>query len=947
MWGGVSCCGCGSSSRGYNDSKEKALLLFKEAMIASSSFLGAADRGGKGFLPKEFLSISGQKRTSSSCSNKGVLFPTLTTRDRKTGFAALRGGGRRRTTTTTLLSSARRVFASTDDKGGEKKDDSSSSFLPQNAHAIVSAFANSIENATEASKILEDLSGKILENDRLYYDEAKEKISDSDYDMLRMKFEAVEKRFEALKGKYGDGLDIRVGSGKASSSSSSSPSSSRESGSFEYKKYKHLSPMKSLKNAFTEKEMREFDERVMKSLTDDNDDDDDDDDTFNNNTSTIRGNLEYCAELKIDGVSASLRYENGKLVRALSRGDGEFGDDITRHVMSSMCPDVPRELEGGGVGESSYPAVFEIRGEMYVKEDALERVNEKKIANGETPFKNARNAAAGIMRMKEPNVDVPLSFIPHGWGSPPERGGESAFFKTQIEFYEKCQKWGFSDLCLTRSIVSSDLNALFAFHAKTSELRNTLLHKIDGIVYKINETRLRDRIGSDARAPKWAIAHKFVADVAITTLKSIEVQVGRTGVLTPVAILEPCELNGATIRRATLHNFFEIERKKIQIGQDVVVERAGDVIPKIIRVATDAERISSKEEDASLSLGASLGLSSSSSSLNLGGASAYAAPMLCPCCNSLVSRDAEDGMLIRCNAGLKCPAQRIARASHFVSKKALDIRGLAEKQIEKLFETNAIERTSDIFTLEERFYNRNEEKLPPVWARYEKPSQKKKYEFTKNALNMFAAINDVKTNGVQLAKFIYALGIPFVGEATAKELAKTYKSLEKFKQAALRYHEIGSSIDESDDDDDGNLSLEAVEGVGDIVAKSIANFWSEPNNADEVKRILDNGVKILPVGHASSSSSSSSSSSQPTKLSNMKVCITGTFPTSRKSIQIDIERLGGSISNAVTKSTNILLVGDAPGPSKLEKARDMGGTLIVVEGLERFRNDWLHEKDEE
>ena len=929
VWGGGGSCG----GRGYNN-KEKALLL----KAIASSFL---ERGG--FLPKEeFVSI-GQKRmsmsSSSSSLNNGCRVLRFPTRERKTG-AALRGGRdgkshRGRGEGTTTLFSARWVFASTE-KGGGEKDDSSS--LPQNAHAIVSAFANSIENATEASKILEDLSGKILENDRLYYDEAKEKISDSDYDMLRMKFEAVENRFEALKGKFGDGLDTRVGSGKASSSSSSSSSRSE---SFEYKKYKHLSPMKSLKNAFTEKEMREFDERVTKSLTDD--EDDEDDDAFNNNTSTIRGNLEYCAELKIDGVSASLRYENGKLVRALSRGDGEFGDDITRHVMSSMCPDVPRELEGGGVGESSYPAVFEIRGEMYVKEDALESVNERKIANGETPFKNARNAAAGIMRMKEPNVDVPLSFIPHGWGSPPERGGESAFFKTQTEFYEKCQKWGFSDLCLTRSIVSSDLNALFAFHAKTSELRNTLLHKIDGIVYKINETRLRDRIGSDARAPKWAIAHKFVADVAITTLKSIEVQVGRTGVLTPVAILEPCELNGATIRRATLHNFFEIERKKIQIGQDVVVERAGDVIPKIIRVATDAERISSKEEDASLSLGTSLGSSSSSFSLNLGGASAYAAPMLCPCCNSLVSRDAEDGMVIRCNAGLKCPAQRIARASHFVSKKALDIRGLAEKQIEKLFETNAIERTSDIFTLEERFYNRNEEKLPPVWARYEKPSQKKKYEFTKNALNMFAAINDVKTNGVQLAKFIYALGIPFVGEATAKELAKTYKSLEKFKQAALRYHEIGSSIDESDDDDDGNLSLEAVEGVGDIVAKSIANFWSEPNNANEVKRILDNGVKILPVGHASSSSSSS----QPTKLSNMKVCITGTFPTSRKSIQIDIERLGGSISNAVTKSTNILLVGDAPGPSKLEKAGDMGGTLIVVEGLERFQKDWLQEKDEE
>ena len=821
-----------------------------------------------------------------------------------------------------------------EERGGEEND------LPQNAQEIANRFARSIEDASRASEILRDLSKKISENDELYYDRAEETLADSEYDLLRMKFEAVEKRFEELRGKFDDGLYSRVGSGRLASSSSSS--------SFEYRKYEHLSPMQSLKNAFSEDEVREFDERARKSLA--------------VTTAAAAGagerieSIEYCAELKIDGVSASLRYENGKLVRALSRGDGEFGEDITRHVLSSSCRDVPRELRGrGGGGSSTYPEVFEIRGEVYVEEDALEKVNEMKIANGETPFKNARNAAAGVMRMKEANVDVPLSFIPHGWGT--DGGERAALFETQIEFYEKCREWGFSDLCLTRSVVSSDLNELFAFHAKTHDLRDTLSHKIDGIVYKINQTRLRDRIGSDARAPKWAIAHKFVADVAITTLKSIEVQVGRTGVLTPVAILEPCELNGATIRRATLHNFFEIERKKIQIGQDVVVERAGDVIPKIIRVATDAERITSSEgndssSSSSSSFGAALGLSSSSSSLNLGGASAYAAPMLCPCCNSLVSRDAEDGMVIRCNAGLKCPAQRTARTTHFASKKALDIRGLAEKQIEKLFETNAIERTSDIFTLEERFYgpNRNKEELPPVWARYENSSQKKKYDFTKNALNMFAAINDVKTNGVPLAKFIYALGIPFVGEATAKELAKTYKSLDKFKHAAVRYHETGSSVDEDDDNDDRNnikISLEAVEGVGDIVAKSIANFWSEPNNANEVQRILDNGVKILPVGGDASSTSSSSTNATPSKLFGRKVCITGTFPTSSKTrseIQRDIERLGGSVSSSLAKSTDILLIGENPGSSKLERAReilDAGGSLVLVEGFEKFENDWL------
>ena len=415
---------------------------------------------------------------------------------------------------------------------------------------VANAFANSIESSSKAEKILRDLAQKISESDRLYYDEAKETLTDGEYDLLRMKFEAVERKFEELRGKFDDGMYARVGSGRLASSSSNS--------SFEYKKYKHLSPMQSLKNAFNADEVREFDERVRKSLVE-------------VLPAAALQKVEYCAELKIDGVSASLRYENGKLVRALSRGDGEFGEDITRHVLSSSCRDVPRELGGEG---SSYPEVFEIRGEVYVEEDALEKVNERKSANGETPFKNARNAAAGVMRMKEQNVDVPLSFIPHGWGT--EGGDRAELFETQIEFYEKCQKWGFSDLCLTRSAISSDLNELFAFHAKTYDLRDTLSHKIDGVVYKINETRLRDRIGSDSRAPKWAIAHKFVADVAITTLKSIEVQVGRTGVLTPVAILEPCELNGATIRRATLHNFFEIERKKIQIGQDVVVERAGD-----------------------------------------------------------------------------------------------------------------------------------------------------------------------------------------------------------------------------------------------------------------------------------------------------------------------------------------------------------------------------------
>ena len=818
----------------------------------------------------------------------------------------------------------------------------SSENLPSsNLLQVANAFANSIESSSKAEKILRDLSQKISESDRLYYDEAKETLTDGEYDLLRMKFEAVERKFEKLRGKFDDGMYSRVGSGRLASSSSLSNASS----SFEYKKYKHLSPMQSLKNAFNADEVREFDERVRKSLVE-------------VLPAAALQKVEYCGELKIDGVSASLRYENGKLVRALSRGDGEFGEDITRHVLSSSCRDVPRELGEG----SSYPEVFEIRGEVYVEEDALEKVNERKSANGETPFKNARNAAAGVMRMKEANADVPLSFIPHGWGT--EGGDRAELFETQIEFYEKCQKWGFSDLCLTRSAISSDLNELFAFHAKTYDLRDTLSHKIDGVVYKINETRLRDRIGSDSRAPKWAIAHKFVADVAITTLKSIEVQVGRTGVLTPVAILEPCELNGATIRRATLHNFFEIERKKIQIGQDVVVERAGDVIPKIIRVATDAERITSEgnAEEASSSpssLGAALGLSSSSStssSLNLGGASAYAAPMLCPCCNSLVSRDAEDGMVIRCNAGLKCPAQRTAGTTHFASKKALDIRGLAEKQIEKLFETNAIERTSDIFTLEERFYgpNRNEEEMPPVWARYINPAQKKKREFTKNALNMFAAINDVKTNGVQLEKFIYALGIPFVGEATAKELSKTYKSLDKFKEAAERYQKTGSSADEASDDDEKNgikISLEAVEGVGDIVAKSIANFWSEPNNANEVKRILDNGVKILPVfgGDVSSSSSSSSrtnnNNNNNNKLSNLKVCITGTFSKSRSEIQRDIERLGGSVSNALAKSTDILLIGENPGPSKLEKTREIakskGGHIVLVEGFEQFQKDWL------
>ena len=825
------------------------------------------------------------------------------------------------------------------------------------------SFAMEIASEEEAMIVLKELAVRIQKADDSYYDgigkneesgsegaranvvhAATANISDAEYDYMRMKYDAVENRFENLRGLFD--ANERVGSGYRTSARTTATTANDET-SFEYKKYKHLEPMLSLKNAFNEDEVREFDERVKKALHA----------MVNKNIEerAIERRIEYCAELKIDGVSASLLYENGKLSRVLSRGDGEFGEDITRHILSSCSSnDVPKEIS---IDIDS----FEIRGEVYVDEDDFERVNAKKISNGEQPFKNARNAAAGVMRMKEANKDVPLRFIPHGWGGVKKKKKkkknneeeEEDYFRTQIDFYKACAKWGFSDLCLTRSKRTNDLNDLFEFHKKAIAERDSIPHKIDGVVYKINETNAREIVGSDARAPKWAIAHKFVADYAVTKLEAIEVQVGRTGVLTPVAILEPCELNGATIRRATLHNFFEIERKKIQVGQEVVLERAGDVIPKIIRVANDSERRKS-----------SLSNSNNTIILNFGGASSYAAPMLCPCCNSVVSRDCEDGMVIRCNAGLKCPAQRTARATHFASKKALDIRGLAEKQIEKLFEFKAIEKTSDIFTLEERFYstakNKGDEE-PPVWARYENATAKKKNEFTKNSLNMFAAIREVKENGVTLAKFIYALGIPFVGEATAKEIAKTYGTLEKFQQAAIKYYKTNNNNNnnnnsnhnrEDDDDDDDNNNnndnkndddvyndLETVEGVGEIVAKSIANFWNEVNNANEVNAMLLNGLKIIEQEETSETTTEETLTGAKA-LRGLKICVTGTFDSlTREEIQSIVEQNGGSLTNALTKSTNVLLVGDAPGQSKLEKAERYAAfneRIKIIRGFANF-----------
>ena len=623
-----------------------------------------------------------------------------------------------------------------------------------------------------------------------------------------------------------------------------------------------------------------------------------------------------------------------------------MGEDVTRHLMGARG--VPRKLVGASV-----PPVLEIRGEVHVAEDDFKRVNASREVLGLRLFKNARNAAAGAMRLLDATDNqMPLRFLAYGWGAVGE--GEDADnttampWSTESEFLsEFLPSNGFDPVpCLG---VATTLDELMQAHDALEIARPTMPYHIDGVVYKVNSIALQNSLGADARQPRWAIAHKFTAMSGVTTLRAIEVQVGRTGALTPVAVLDSVDIGGASISRATLHNFDEIARKRLKIGAQVVVERAGDVIPRVVSLAGgDLDEASAMDPDAKP-------------------LPEWLPPTRCPDCGSSVARaplssssKGAMGSIVRCTGGLQCPSQSMERLLHFCARDALDIRGLARGTLETLHGEGVVKTPADIFTLERRFGPESGAEVPSWWRYAGVKNSKGEIKegsdgLKQSAIKLFDAI-ELRRKGVPLHRFIYALGIPNIGAHTAKILATHYGTLEAFKKAALAAANGGPESLAS-------AALTAIDGVGPVLTQSITEFWAESANARIVDEILAAGVVVLdanagkspksqasrPKSMAQTPAAAAAAAPAPTitpsprlpeaqkrtetteiaNLNSMKIVFTGTVDgMSREDVHDAIERHGGVIQSSISSKTAVVIAGTGAGPSKLAKAREIGVPVI-------------------
>jgi len=552
--------------------------------------------------------------------------------------------------------------------------------------------------------------------------------------------------------------------------------------------------------------------------------------------------VEYAAELKFDGLAINLRYENGVLVRAVTRGDGETGEDVTENVRT--VGSIPLRLH---VAEP--PSVLEVRGEIFMKRADFERFNARALAAGEKTLVNPRNAAAGSIRQLDSRMAAnrPLSFFAYGLG---EVQGW-ALPATHSRVLDALAAIGLP-VCPERSVLLGP-QPLADFHQRMGERRASLAFDIDGVVYKVNSLALQARLGFVSREPRWAVAHKYPAEEASTEVLGIDIQVGRTGALTPVARLAPVFVGGVTVTNATLHNEDEVRRKDVHIGDTVIVRRAGDVIPEVVRVVLDKRPILAPE---------------------------FIMPSLCPVCGSNVVK-AEDEAVARCSGGLYCPAQRKQALIHFASRRALDIEGLGDKLIEQLVDSELVRTPADLFKLD-----------VATLAGLDRMAEK-------SASNLLAAIE--KSKQTKLARFIYALGIRNVGEATAKDLARHFGILDSVLAATEE-------------------QLMQVSDVGPIVAQSLRQFCTEPHNLDVI-RMLRRDAKI----------SWEEGEPEPREggaIAGKVFVLTGTLPSlAREDAKALIEAVGGKVSGSVSKKTDYLVAGAEAG-SKLEKAQQLGVSII-------------------
>ena len=650
----------------------------------------------------------------------------------------------------------------------------------------------------QAEEELARLAQEIAGHDERYYRDDAPTISDADYDALRLRNAAIETRFPDLVRP--DSPSGRVGAAPAE----------------KFDKVCHAVPMLSLGNAFDDDDVREFCERVRRFLGLDADE-----------------VVAMTSEPKIDGLSATLRYEKGKLTVGATRGDGQVGENVTANLRT--VDDIPEALTGSG-----WPDVVEVRGEVYMSHADFAALNARQRADGKPEFANPRNSAAGSLRQLDPAVTAqrPLRFFAYAWG---EMTHEP--FETQTAAIACFKGWGFTVNPLFRRCESLD-DMLSSYRAIEDE-RATLGYDIDGVVYKVDRLDWQKRLGFVSRAPRWATAHKFPAEKATTVLNDIEIQVGRTGQLTPVAKLEPVTVGGVVVSNATLHNEDEIARKDVRIGDTVIVQRAGDVIPQVLGAVPEKRPKSSKP---------------------------YVFPEVCPACGSRAVRElnpktGKHDAARRCTGGLICPAQAMERLKHFVSRNAYDIEGLGAKQVESFYEEGLIAQPGDIFTLKAR----DERSL-------KKLKDREGWGETSVA-NLFAAIDERRAIG--LDRFIFGLGIRHVGETTARLLARTYGSIEAFSTAMEAA---------ADTESEAYSDLIGIDGIGDVVAEAIAEFFAEDHNRDVLAALLEE-VSPEPLEAADTSSA----------VAGKTVVFTGSLELmTRSEAKARAEGLGAKVSGSMS-----------------------------------------------
>ena len=668
------------------------------------------------------------------------------------------------------------------------------------------------------------LEAEIAEHDRSYYQEDAPTVSDAEYDRLRQRYSAIEARFPQFRTLQS--LTRRVGA---------APSA-------RFAKVRHAVPMLSLDNAFAEQDVLDFVGRLRRFLRLPDGDE-----------------IAFSAEPKIDGLSMSLRYENGALVTGATRGDGSEGEDVTANVKT--LADIPHRLKGKNI-----PAICEVRGEVYMTKRAFLALNKRQAETAGQVFANPRNSAAGSLRQKDPSITAsrPLGFFAYGWGEMSEMPADTQ--SGMIKWFEQC---GFKTNPLTK--ICRGLDALLQFHRKIEAQRETLDYDIDGVVYKVDRLDWQERLGFVSRSPRWAIAHKFPAERAITVLNDIEIQIGRTGALTPVAKLEPVTVGGVVVQNATLHNADEIARLDVRIGDTVQIQRAGDVIPQVLGVIEEKRPR---------------------------GAKPYEFPKVCPChLHTEVVREqtasGEQGAIARCTGEFACPYQAVEHLKHFVSRRAFDIDGLGEKQIELFYEQGWIKEPADIFTLEAR---NNKIRLQEVEGFGEI-----------SVRNLFAAI--AARREIPLERFIYALGIRHVGETTAVVLARAYGGWEAFHSACLKL---------AKGDEDAQLEMDSLDQVGDAVIDSLRDYFGEAHNRRRIERLAEQ-VKIREAEKPRSDSA----------IAGKTVVFTGTLEKmTRDEAKASAERLGAKVSGAVSKKTDYVVAGPGAG-SKLADAKKLGVTVLT------------------